>query len=207
VLSAYGLTSADMRVDVSQTTNLRSDNLDLPSANATLEELVARALRDLRNDGYKGDPITVVTFEMRYLGQNYSIEIVVPISEAGVDEKGLRTVYESFHRRHRDLYGYSIEQEIIEITDFNATAIGVITKPELPRIKPSGSISPVARRPVYFQSAGGFVGCSIYDRADICADTVIEGPAIIEEDYALTLVHPDQRLTADEWGNLYITRA
>jgi N-methylhydantoinase A len=206
VLSAYGLTSADMRVDVSQTTNLRSDSLDLASANAALLRLVERALHDLRNDGYRDDPITIVTFEMRYLGQNYGLEIPVSAGAAGLNEKNLQEVFESFHRRHRELYGYSIEREIIEITDFNVTAIGPITKPELPRIAPSGAVSPATRRPVYFHAAGGFIDCPIYNRSDICADTVIDGPAIVEEDYSLTLVPPDQRLTADVWGNLYITR-
>jgi N-methylhydantoinase A len=206
VLSAYGLTSADMRVDVSQTTNLRSDDLDLDAVNIALAGLVSRALRDLHNDGYRDVPLTIITFEMRYLGQNYSIETLVPASENGVDEAGLEAVYGSFHRRHRELYGYSIAEEIIEITDFNVTAIGAIDKPELPKIKASGSIAPCSRRPVYFQAAGGFVDCAIYRREQICADTVIQGPAIFEEDYSLTLVPPDQRLSADEWGNLYITR-
>jgi N-methylhydantoinase A len=205
VLSAYGLTSADMRVDVSQTTNLRSDGLDLAAANQALVRLVERALHDLRNDGYRDDPTTIVTFEMRYLGQNYGLEIPVPAGPAGLDETTLREVLESFHRRHRELYGYSIEREIIEITDFNVTAIGPIAKPELPRIRQSGAVSPTARRPVYFQGRG-FIDCPIYNRPEICADTVIDGPAIVEEDYSLTLVPPDQRLTADEWGNLYITR-
>lgn len=206
VLSAYGLTSADMRVDVSQTTNLRSDGLDLDGVNDALAGLVARALRDLRNDGYQGVPVTVVTFEMRYLGQNYSIEILVPTGETGVEKAGLQAVYDSFHRKHRELYGYSIEDEVIEITDFNVTAIGAIPKPELPKIRASGTLAPASRRPVYFHSAGGFVDCAIYRREQVCADTVIEGPAIVEEDYSLTLVPPDQRLSADGWGNLYITR-
>jgi N-methylhydantoinase A len=207
VLSAYGLTSADMRVDVSQTTNLRSDYFDLASANTTMKALMVRALRHLRTDGFSGDPISVVTFEMRYLGQNYSIEIPVPFREEGVDAQDLRAVFDGFHRRHRQLYGYSIEQEVIEITDFNATAIGLIPKPDLPRIRPTGAVSPRSHRLVYFEEAGGFVECSIYERADICADTVLEGPAIIEEEYSLTLLPPHQRMNADEWGNLYITRA
>jgi N-methylhydantoinase A len=172
-----------------------------------MKALMVRALRHLRDDGFSGDPISVVTFEMRYLGQNYSIEIPVPLREEGVDAQGLRAVFDSFHRRHRQLYGYSIEQEVIEITDFNATAIGLIPKPDLPRIRPTGAVSPRSHRLVYFEEAGGFVECSIYERADICADTVMEGPAIIEEAYSLTLLPPHQRMNADEWGNLYITRA
>ncbi len=207
VLSAYGLTSADMRVDVSQTTNLRSDYFDLAAANRVIGALVARALSDLRSDGFAGEPSVVVAFEMRYLGQNYGIEIPVPVQNGALDERGLAAVFDRFHGRHRQLYGYSIEHEILEITDFNVTAVGPVDKPELPRIGATGRVTPRSRRPVYFEETGGFADCAIYQRGDLFADTALEGPAIVEEDYSLTLVHPGQRLTADVWGNLYITRA
>src|SRR5262249_3905420 len=142
ILSAYGLTSADMRVDVSQTMNLRSDNLDLTSANASLAALLRRALGALKDDGYKGEPITAVSFEMRYAGQNYSIEILVPTLGVGLNERALCDMYERFHAKHQSLYGYSIRDEIIEITDFNVMALGIIAKPELPKIRTTGSIKP-----------------------------------------------------------------
>jgi N-methylhydantoinase A len=206
ILSAYGLTSADMRVDVSQTTNLRSDDLDLPGANATLTALVRRALRDLRNDGYRDAPLTTVGFEMRYAGQNYTVEILLPATDSDLDEGDMAALFQRFHDRHHALYGYSIEGEVIEITDFNVTAIGVIAKPDLPKIEPHGAVGPRSHREVYFDASGGFVDCPIYDRSDIRADTTIAGPAIVEEEFSLTLVHPSQRLTADAWGNLYITK-
>jgi N-methylhydantoinase A len=47
VLSAFGLTTADMRVDVSQTANLRSDLLDVAAVSNTVGELRRRALATL----------------------------------------------------------------------------------------------------------------------------------------------------------------
>ena len=55
VLSAFGLTIADMRTDVSQTANMRSDFLNLSTVNATLEDLQRRA-RDTRPRGLCGGP-------------------------------------------------------------------------------------------------------------------------------------------------------
>jgi N-methylhydantoinase A len=206
ILSAYGLTSADMRVDVSQTTNLRSDDLDLANANSVMAALLVRALNDLRSDGYREQPISATSFEMRYSGQNYGVEIPVPMKETGLSRDDLESVFQQFHSKHKSLYGYSIDNEIIEITDFNATAIGIITKPLPPKIRSTGKVSPRTHRDVYFESMDDFVECPIYDRSDVCADTNINGPAIIEEDFSLTLVHPKQQLCADNWGNLYITR-
>jgi N-methylhydantoinase A len=207
ILSAYGLTSADMRVDVSQTTNLRSDQIDLTKMNLVLGALLRRALRDLTDDGYNDEPVSLIGFEMRYAGQNYGVEIPVSLGEMGLSHSDLGAVYQRFHERHKSLYGYSIADEIIEITDFNVIAIGLIRKPELPLIRSTGKIHPRAYREVYFQSAGGFIRCPIYSRSDVCADTEINGPAVVEEDFSLTLVHPKQRLNADEWGNMYISRA
>jgi N-methylhydantoinase A len=207
ILSAYGLTSADMRVDVSQTTNLRSDQIDLTKMNLVLGALLRRALRDLKDDGYNDEPVSMIGFEMRYAGQNYGVEIPVSLGEIGLSQSDLDAVYQRFHERHKSLYGYSIADEIIEITDFNVIAIGLILKPELPLIRSTGKIHPRAYREVYFQSAGGFIRCPIYSRSDVCADAEINGPAVVEEDFSLTLVHPKQRLNADEWGNMYINRA
>ena len=206
VFSAFGLISADMRVDVSQTTNMRSDLIDLDDTNAVLARLVARALRDLKNDGYRSSPVCVVTFEMRYSGQNYGVEIPVPLSDEGLSPNDLEAIFRRFHDRHKALYGYDIAEEIVEIIDFNVTAIGEIPKLALPKIAVTGRVQPTARRAVFFADVGSFVDCPVYERADICADTIIDGPAVIEEDYSVTLALPGHQVSADAWGNLYIRR-
>jgi len=206
VLSAFGLTTADMRVDVSQTTNMRSDILDLEEINRITLGLIEKALRNIREDGFRDEPVTIVTFEMRYLGQNHGLEINVFVKPEGIDGAGLKTALKDFHTRHKNLYGYNILDEIIEITDFNVTALGAIPKPALPKINAAGALREVASRSVYFTELGGFKSCKVFNRADICADSIIEGPAIIEEDHSLTVLHPKKVMTADEWGNLYMSR-
>jgi N-methylhydantoinase A len=44
----------------------------------------------------------------------------------------------------------------------------------------------------------------VYERAALCAGERIEGPAIIDEGTATTVVHSDQTLLVDEYGNLII---
>ena len=51
---------------------------------------------------------------MRYLGQNYGVEVLVPPVEGELDETSLTEIYRRFAARHQSLYGYDIPHEIVE---------------------------------------------------------------------------------------------
>jgi N-methylhydantoinase A/oxoprolinase/acetone carboxylase beta subunit len=44
----------------------------------------------------------------------------------------------------------------------------------------------------------------VFDRGKLLRDNVLDGPAIIEEPDASTLVHPGWTATVDEHGNLVL---
>ncbi len=204
VLSALGLITADMRVDVSQTANMRSDLLDLMAVNTTLVDLRRRALKTISDEGFRGEPTMVEAIEMRYLGQNYGVEVPLPQAGEDLDDAGLAEVYRRFAAQHESLYGYSLPHEIIEFVNFNVTIIGPTPKPELSRLDKRSAAAPVGTRDVYFVEAGGFVECPIYWRDHLAPGNALDGPAVVEEDYSLTLLLPGQRLTVGDWGNLTI---
>jgi N-methylhydantoinase A len=205
VLSALGLTIADMRVDVSQTANMRSDLLDRVLVNATLRDLRVRALTTITHEGYRGEPSVVETIEMRYLGQNYGVEVPLPQVGQVLDEAGLHEVYERFAALHQLLYGYTLDHEVVEFVNFNVTVIGPTPRPTLPTIDQSAAPpEPIGARPVYFDEAGGFVNCPIFWRDGLRGGAQLQGPAVVEEDFATTVLQPGQRLRVDEWGNLII---
>ena len=64
-----------------------------------------------------------------------------------------------------------------------------------------------ARRPVFFETAGGFVECPVYDRRRLGAGHVIAGPAVVEQFDSTTLIHPGQRAEVDDLGFLLISDA
>jgi N-methylhydantoinase A len=204
VLSAFGLTIADMRTDVSQTANMRSDFLNLSTVNATLVDLERRARDTIAREGYAGDPTVANTIEMRYMGQNYGVEVAVPKVEDTLDEKDLAEIYRRFAAQHESLYGYSIPHEIIEFVNFHVTAHGSTHKCTLPRLRQGGTPSAMGSRDVFFSEKDGFVTCPIYWRDELAAGNTLEGPAVIEEDFSLTLLLPDQLMQVDDWGNLII---
>jgi N-methylhydantoinase A/oxoprolinase/acetone carboxylase beta subunit len=61
----------------------------------------------------------------------------------------------------------------------------------------------VARKPwrrVVF--AAGELEAAIYSRSSLLAGAVVQGPAVIEEDVATTLLEPGDRITVDDHGFL-----
>ena len=205
VFSAFGLTTADMRVDESQTANMRSDLLQLDAVNAVLQRLRCRALETIAAEGYSETPELETLIEMRYLGQNYGTDIEVPSANDGVlRQEQLDAVVQRFHDTHRMLYGYDIPGEIVELVNFKVTAIGAMSKPRIGKREPGGRLAAKGTRQVYFKELGGRVSCPIYDREVLPIGAQFEGPAIVEEPTATTLVLPNQLLRVDDYGNFFI---
>ena len=206
VFSALGLIAADMRVDESTTASFRSDALDVKRLNEVLEHLRLRALHRLRADGYEGEASLEANIEMRYLGQNYNTEIPVPLVEGGLGEPELRELLDKFHAEHRSRYGYDISNEIVEFVHVNVTAVGPTRKPRLPLLSSNGEATEKGRRRVYFRDYG-WLDTPLYERDSLGQGAQFEGPAIVEEPTATTLLQPGHSLMVDEYGNLIIRTA
>jgi N-methylhydantoinase A len=206
VFSAFGLMTADMRVDESVTASFRSDDLDLERVNEVLERLKTRAAGRLEAEGYDGEPAIEATIELRYLGQNYNTEVSVPLVDGRLASAGLDDVLERFDTEHRRRYGYDIEGAVVEFVNFNVTAVGLTEKPTLQAMARSAESEPKAERNVYFKDEG-WVNAAVYERAALAADDSFEGPAVVEEPTATTLLSPGHTLTVDEYGNLFITKS
>lgn len=204
VFSAFGLMTADMRVDESVTASFRSDLIDLDRINTVIHGLRERALDRLQREGYTGRPMLEEVIEMRYLGQNYSTEIPIPLGEDGkVGEAELTTIVTRFHATHKRLYGYEIPNEIIEFVHFKVAAIGPTQKPALRTIATGTGATAEATRQVYYRG-DGWLDASVYARNTLLAGDSLTGPAIVEEPTATTLMHPGQSADVDPYGNLMV---
>ena len=70
---------------------------------------------------------------------------------------------------------------------------------------PSSSIK--GFRQVYFASETGdrgMIDSTVYDRSLLPAGAVFTGPAIVEEPDCTTVIHPEWKVTVDQFGNLSI---
>jgi N-methylhydantoinase A len=200
--SALGMLIADRRVDKIWTKAYKSTNIDAPLVEQQFAEIRDAAIAELRAEGFTGEPGISYSISMRYLGQNYETE--VPISPEAVTAEGLAEAYDSFIRVHEEIYGYAIENEVIELVSFRVTASGKRASPRLAVVPESETVPVRGMREVYFRGMG-YVPAQVITRYLLQPGTTIEGPCVIEEPGSTTLVEPGMTVDVLEDGQLVIS--
>lgn len=199
--SAYGFTMADARSDRRRSTLLNSRNFDLDRANAVLAELSAEVIEDLRKQGHTADVELKRMMRMRYLGQNYELE--VPLTIDRFTASNLATVWQDFHALFEQRYNFHLPDESIEVVDMGCTAIAHMPKPELPTLPAASQpAQPHSTRVVVFEE--GSLQTPVFQRSALLAGHAFDGPALVEEDVSVTVVRPGFHLQVDDYGNLVI---
>ncbi len=202
--SAYGFLQADARVDRQRTTQLTSRRFDPERASAVMQELAAECIAELAQQGYGSNIQIRRALEMRYLGQNYELELEIGFERFA--EATIPQLWQAFHDAHKARFGFSIPGEIIEIVNYLATAVSITQKPELNQIEPArGPARAALHRAVGYPA--GRHDVPVYRRDELRAGHQIQGPAVIEEAASVTIVNPGQRLAVDAYGHLVIERA
>jgi len=197
--SAFGFTMADARVDRYRTVQLNSRFFDRERAAAAMAALVAECRAELAAQGHR-DAAIRRSVEMRYLGQNYELEI--PIDIDGFSDAEIASLFEAFHTLHEARFGFRLDDHM-EIVNFLVTGIVHTGELEFPVIAPAkGDAAPVSRRPVWF--GDGFLDTPVYARGDLRSGHAIRGPALIEESASVTVLDPRKSMKVDRYGNLLI---
>ena len=198
--SAFGALAANWRVDRVWTIFARSTHLDVEAIAARLELLTESAVRELREDGFTGEPLLLRGIDMRYAGQNYEREVSLP--PGPFTAEAAATMIERFSRAHDEFYGFSLEGEPVEFVNLRVSAIGLNALGDVRQAPTAERVpEPVACRPVSFRGRG-YIETPVYRRETMPAGFALAGPAIIEETDATTVVHPGDRLTVRADGLL-----
>src|SRR5215470_12929540 len=214
-VSAFGLLTVDLKNDYVQTFVTRHDRLDYTTVNAHLGRLEALARAALAAEGFAGHEIRIRRgADLRYFGQAW--EVAVELPAGAIDERSAAIAADRFHEAHEQRYGYSYRRatghgatgrQAMEWVNLRVTGIGPIARPKL-RERPPGDGRPAralsGTRSVVFSEKA--VDCQIYERTRLAPGDTLGGPAVIEEYGATTVVYPGQRVEADRFGNLILTR-
>jgi N-methylhydantoinase A len=201
--SALGFTMADARVDRHRTLQLSSRFFEPDRASAVMTGLVRECLADPALEGHRERAKILRSLEMRYLGQNYELE--VPVDFDDFTPENVAKLWRSFHELHEARFGFRLG-DAMEIVNFMATAVAHAEELELaPIAEAQGPAAPRSRRPVAF--AQGLLDTPVYARADLLCGHSFSGPALVEEDASVTVLHPGGTLAVDRFGNLQIASA
>jgi len=202
--SAYGFIMTNPRVDRQRTTQLISTRFDATRANTVMDELVGQCLDELKAQGYERNIDVHRALEMRYLGQNYELEL--PLTGQKFEESTIDRLWTLFHETHHARFGFSTPGEIIEIVNYVVTAIARTPKPALPELAAArGAITARETRRVWF--LGGPRDVPVYDRRELLPGHAIEGPALVEEQASVTVLEAGHRLRIHRHGHMLIDSA
>lgn len=203
VLSALGFLLADVKQVFSRTRVGIVGQLDVATYQRDLDQLIAEGHAWLEQEGVaEAVRVTELAIDLRYRGQAYElpIRIRLPLDSAAWRETVMR-----FHAEHKRRYGYDQPFVPVEAVTLRATAIGMLPKPVFSRqeeVSPDASEALIHRRPVVF--AGGVMDTPMYDRDRLEPGARLVGPALIVQPDCTTLIHPEQALRVDGYGNLVV---
>ena len=203
ILCADGALTSPLRNDFVRTLLGRLDEDGVAAANGAREELIVEADAWFETERIPdGQRLIEWTAELRYLGQNY--EIQVPWAGQRFDRDSIAALTGAFHSAHEQQYGFASAAETIQFVHLKVKAVGDLPSPPIPRLGPGPEAAPAGARETVFER--GRAGSSpVYRRDGLVPGQVIEGPAIVEQIDTTVIVFPGDRMTADAWGNLVIT--
>ncbi len=207
VASAYGLLVADFKNDYARTSVQKAPNYDAAAMERVYRGLEGEAVRWLDVESVPADRRELTrSADLRYAHQGF--EVTVDFAGRAVDAAALDATIRRFHAEHRRLFGFSLEQPV-EIVTLRVTAFGHLDSVRMARL--SGDLRApgealTGKRDVYFEDAGGFVPCDIFDRARLAPGSTIDGPAILENVDSTVVIDPGWRGRIDDYGNCIMRR-
>jgi len=206
VLSAFGIGIADT-VEIAQAAVEKDLNAQtLKEIEGIKLDLQAKAMATLAKHGLKSETLeTSFGVHLRYQGTDAAI--FVPLKS----EKETKETFESMHRKQ---YGFitdkaivveSIAAEVISKGE-NADCGSIKSKEMSVETGSAPTSEPRAIDCVPLFSGGKWLQAEVFARTQLTQSTNIEGPAIIAEETATTVVDPGWSARVDERGFLILEK-
>ncbi len=204
VFSAWGMLMTDLRQDFIRTLICRTDQVDPADLTSLFSEMEEQAMDLMKEQSITEDRIVFRRFaDMRYMGQEHTVKVPMPAGK--IEKRNIPEINEKFHELHEHAYTFRLDTQV-ELVNYHLTAFGVVEKPDLKKIEKKGLSLDKARkgkRRVNFDELG-FHSSPIYERDLLPVNEYINGPMVIEEPAATTVVFPDQKVICDDYGFLHI---
>ena len=200
--SAFGMLMADLQHDFSRTRIGQLEKADLSRMNADFVEMRQSATADLASEGFSAKQQSFnCSIDLRYQGQEHSV--TMPVAEK-IDQKEIERLKHAFADAHERAYGHAMPDPI-EMVALRFTGIGQVQAPELPLLKRGAGGTPKAdgERMVYVGN-GKRQAYKLYSRDNFSFGDVIEGPAVINEHTATTIMHQGDRAEVGQFGEIVI---
>ena len=205
VMSALGLLTSPLSFEVARTRERFVRDLVSSEFLDVFAEIEAQAKAPLLAASLNPEEISVTyRLDMRYHGQGHEIEVALP--SVGLAAQ-LEKLPEYFREHYERLYTFAFLDAPLVITNWKVEARGPAQRLgagyELSGA--STGVRETARkgtRRAYFDVDAGFVETIVYNRYELKAGEMIDGPALIEERESTVVVPPGGKIIVDRYLNL-----
>jgi len=209
ITSALGCVLADLRHDMVQTVNMMLDRLQ-PTA---LEMRMAAAGREasdvIKAAGIPVERVDVIyELDMHYLGQTHTVAVPLPVAAdaQGVNESVVRKAFEAAYSAS---FSRLLPGLAVRIVSLRVAAIGRRPAFDFSVFAPDASntleTAKAGSRKVWF--LGGWRDTAVWSRLALPAGAMIDGPAILEQPDATTVIEPGHVARVDRLGNVIVESA
>lgn len=204
ITNALGCVVADMRHDFVNTVNQSVAALDEAQARSVLARHKAEGEVLIAKEAIRPERIRVShSADMQFVGQTHLIN--VPLPSAEITRAMLQ---ELFEKGYFARFKVALPEIRASLVNLNTSVTGVRPAIDLSRlIDPAGRATTLegARRevrPVWFD--GVWHDTPVYEREKLPLDATLEGPAILEQMDATTVLEPGDHARSDPDGNIVV---
>ncbi|MFM9941363.1 MAG: hydantoinase/oxoprolinase family protein [Hyphomicrobiaceae bacterium] len=206
VLSALGLLVSDLKAEFTRTQLQRAGQIDAAALAGAFATLDAQAQAWLVGEGVP-PAARAISWHASLRYRNQGFELFVPWACELTSEAATANAIEAFHRLHERLYTFAQPDTPVEIVTLRVDARGAFPAPHARDVPPSAPIRDAQRAVQTMHLADGPAEAPVYDRLRLGVGAKINGPAILTQLDATTLILPGQEATVDRRGNLIIVEA
>ncbi len=205
VFSAWGMMMSDLRRDyfVTHLTDVAKGSGD--KIEKVFAETEKQALEMFKEEGVDASKINFQRFgKFRYQNQEHTTEVL--LDEGVITDSRIAQIEANFHDTYEREYTYRLDAPV-EMVGIHLVASAKVGKLKIKEIKPTGTPTSIAiksEREVDFALEGIHLS-QIYNGDLLESGMKFNGPAIVEDSGATTLIHPDNSVEVDGYGNLHIT--
>ncbi len=197
--SAWGMLQTDIRRDLTVNFYQNFQSLEKEKLLENFNKLKDEATNLLKSENVnEADMSFSLTADMRYIGQEYYVNVDIK------EPFDLKEININFHSTYEKQYGHSTPEGPSEFINLRLIAMGKIKKSEsVKSIENDQTIKDSNRKIIFNQKE---YETKIYARHNIKNNKKFEGPAVIEESTATTVIPPNYSIVKDDFGNIMINK-
>lgn len=193
LLSAFGIGTAPQRVYREAGIGEALQPSLAPRLQARIAKLSAACRAELEAQAVAPASVAIAcTLQLRVPGTDTSL----PVSFDGDIEQARQ----AFARAHQQRFGFAADTAQLLIDSLRVDASGGGKHPPLQAAPPDGEALPAEQVSMF--AGGEWHATPVYRRVELPAGTVIDGPALVTDAYATTVVEPGWSLRVDSAGRL-----